>query len=422
MAWYRSVFVVLVAVTALVALSGPNAVAQAEPAQAPTAQAGPAPFDFVNPQRDPAQIYPSPAPDPWVVPAPGYEGKPAGTVLASRPVVIPLLVVPTASSQLLLRSTDSHGNAMPIVTTVMVPTTPWPGPGARPVIAYNTAIDSLGLTCVPSWTLPRAAEIEVVPINTMLAKNYAVVVTDHQGPHQAYAGGRLSGHAVLDAVRATVQTPSLGLTPNAPVAITGYSGGAIAAGWAAELAPTYAPDLNVVGAAIGGAPVDYRLLFASMNGTNLASAVFLAASLGVAREYPELLGLMNDNAWRLGVIAKDWCLAAIAPLGIAPIPVQALSDVPNVVDTPIVRQVLDDTTMGRDAPRAPVLIYQGQQDVWIPREGAVRLRDAWCAQGANVRLDEILGEHLLAVAGGMPLAFGWIDDRIAGRPVAAGCR
>lgn len=408
----------LLAAVVLVCVSGPVAVAQDSSSSSSGSNSS---ADVVNPQRNPMSMYPTPTPDPWVVPFPGYENTAPGTVLASRPISVPLMLIPTATTQLLVRSTDSHGAPMPVVTTVMVPTTPWPGPGPRPVIAYNTPIDSLGVECVPSWTIPRASELEIVPIQYLLSKNYAVVVTDHQGPKQAYAGGRLSGNAVLDALRAAVKSVFLGIASNAPIAISGYSGGAIAAGWAAEQQGEYAPELNVVGTAIGGAPVNYRLLFASMNGANLASGVFLAAVLGVAREYPQLFPLMNDNAYRLGAIAKDWCLEMLAPTGVAPVTVQALSDAPNVLDQPVVQYVLDDTRMGKAAPRAPVLIYQGQQDFWIPSTGAIELRGSWCAKGANVAYDEKFGEHLIAAAWGLPIAFGWIEDRLAGRPMAPGC-
>ncbi|MBD0322774.1 MAG: lipase, partial [Aldersonia sp.] len=311
---------------------------------------------------------------------------------------------------------------VPIAAAVIVPSAPWTGPGARPVVAYNTAIDSLGLTCVPSWTLPRGSELEIVGIQAMLAKNYAVVVTDYQGPQQAYAAGRLAGHAVLDALRAAVGDARLGLDPSAPIVGYGYSGGAIAAGWAAELAPTYAPELNLVGMAMGGTPADYRLLFASMNGVNAASTLFLAATLGVAREYPELFALMNDNARRLGVVARDWCLAMLAPGGvIAPIPVEALANVPDVVDTPVAQRVLDDLRLGGQAPRAPILLYHGAQEIWIPRAGVATLRDEWCGRGATVQLAEYPGEHVTVGVFGIPAAFAWLDDRLAGRPVPDGC-
>ncbi|WP_233529038.1 lipase family protein [Antrihabitans stalagmiti] len=378
--------------------------------------------EIIEPTRDPALLYPTPLPDAWFVPPPGFENTAPGTVLHTRPTTVGPLLTPVFATQLLVRSTDSKDRPIPVVTTVIVPQAPWTGPGARPLVAYNTAIDSLGLTCVPSWTLPRGSEIELAAIQLLLAKNYAVIVTDHQGPRQAYAAGRISGHAVLDSLRATVNTPWLGLSPDSPIAVSGYSGGAIASGWTAELAPTYAPELRIVGVAIGGAPVDYRLLLGSMNGRNLASSVFLAATMGVAREYPELFELMNTNGWRLGMIARDWCLAALAPVGVvAPIPVEALSDVPNVVATPIAQRVLDATRLGGQAPTAPVYIYQGQQEIWIPREGAERLYDEWCAKGARVRLDEFVGEHLVVALSGIPAANSWIDDRLTGKPMAEGC-
>lgn len=378
--------------------------------------------DLMNPGRDPAALYPTPIGDPWFAPPPGFENAAPGAVLHVRPVTVWPLFTDVVSTQLLVRSNDSKDRPVPVATTVMVPRAPWPGPGPRPVVAYNTAIDSLGLQCVPSWTLPRGTEIEVVAIQMLLARNYAVVVTDHQGPRQAYAAGRMSGHAVLDSVRAAVNSPWLGLSPQSPVAVSGYSGGAIASGWAAELAPTYAPELNFVAAAMGGAPVDYRILLGSMNGRNAASGVFLAATMGVAREYPELFELMNDNGWRLGMVAKDWCLTALAPAGlVAPIPVEALSDIPDVVNTPVAQRILAETRMGGQAPSAPVYIYQGQQEIWIPREGARRLYDEWCARGARVHLSEFVGEHLVVALSGLTPAFDWISDRFNGIPVGPGC-
>lgn len=381
--------------------------------------------DFAHPHRDPALLYPTPVPDPWLVPPIGFEQSPPGAVLRSRPVQVGPLLTPNTANQLLVRSTDSKDRPVPVVTTVMIPTAPWNGPGPRPVVGYNTAIDSLGLTCVPSWTLPRGTEIEVVGIEAMLARNYAVVVTDHQGPRQAYGAGRMSGHAVLDALRALAAdhtAAASGVTPDSPMVLYGYSGGAIAASWAAELAPSYAGELNIVGAAIGGVPADYRLLLGSMNGTNLASGVFLAGAFGVAREYPELFELMNDDGWRLATIAKDWCLTELAPSGVvAPIPVQALSDVPNVLDTPVVTRVLGDLTLGRQAPAAPILLYQGNYDVWLPPAGVRELRDAWCVHGGTVHLVEYPGEHVGVGVAGMPAAFSWLEDRVAGRPTPSDC-
>lgn len=364
----------------------------------------------------------TPLGDRWFDPPAGFGSAAAGTVLHTRPVVVSPLPAPVVSTQLLVRSTDAKGRPVPVATTVIVPSAPWSGAGPRPVLAYNMAIDSLGQACAPSWTLTHGGTLEIIAVQYFLSRGDAVVVTDHEGPRQAYAAGRMAGHAVLDAVRGAVRTPALGLVTDAPIAITGYSGGAIASGWAAELAPTYAPELNIVGAAFGGTPADCRVLLESMNGKNLASGVLLGATLGVAREYPELLSLFNENGWRLAEAARDFCLPALGAAGaLLPVPVQALSDVPHVVDTPIAREVLAANRLGGAAPTAPVFLYQGQQDVWIPRESSEHLYDDWCARGARVRLEEYQGEHQTVALSGAPVAAAWLDARLAGVPVAPGC-
>ncbi|MFI8567336.1 lipase family protein [Rhodococcus sp. NPDC078407] len=386
-----------------------------------TASANPV-DNLLNPVPDPSLYLPTPLGDPWFDPPAGYEQQPPGAVLATRQVTVGPLFTPVRSTQILFRTNDSKDRPVAATTTVIVPAAPWTGTGSRPVVAYNMAINSLGNTCAPSWTLPRGIAREIPAVQAFLAKNYAVVVTDHEGPRQAYAAGRMAAHAVLDALRAMVRLPELGLLESSPIAMTGYSGGAIATGWAAQLAPTYAPDVNLVGAAFGGPPTDYRILLTSMNGT-VASTLFLSAALGVAREYPEMFTLMNANGLRLATVAKDLCITLLAPGGaVAPIPAQALSDVPDVDRTEIAERVIAATRLGGNlAPSIPTMIYQGQQEFWIPKEGAETLYDEWCALGADVRLEEYLGEHLIVAISGIPGAYAWIDDRLAGIPAPSGC-
>jgi len=60
----------------------------------------------------------------------------------------------------------------------------------------------------------------------------------------------------LDSIRATKAFSALRLAPDVKIGMWGYSGGAIAQGWASALQPSYAPELNVVGVAHGGTPVN----------------------------------------------------------------------------------------------------------------------------------------------------------------------
>ncbi len=49
--------------------------------------------------------------------------------------------------------------------------------------------------------------------------------------------------------------------------MVGYSGGSIATEFASELAPKYAPELNIVGVAEGGIPVDFAHNLTYINGS-----------------------------------------------------------------------------------------------------------------------------------------------------------
>ncbi|OZD69585.1 lipase [Rhodococcus sp. 06-1059B-a] len=381
-------------------------------AMAPSAQADPV-GDLVAPPANPDAYLPTPLGDPWFTPPAGFESSEPGTVLNTRSVA----VQPGATStQLLFRSTDSKNNPIAAATTILVPDAPWTGGGPRPVVAYNEATDSLGNACAPSSTLPRGTNKELDRMQELLGRGYAVVVTDYQGPRQAYSAGLVSGHTVLDGLRAS---RAVGIAPDAPVAITGYSGGAIASGWAAQLAPSYAPELNIVGVAFGGPPTDYKILQRSLNG-GIGSGLFTAATIGLSREYPEMRSLANDNGKRLALVQKDQCVDVLSYSGLALFDQQNLSNVPDVFNHPITRAVVEENRMGQIAPEAPIYIYQGLQDFLIPKEGAEAVQDQWCAAGASVHLEEIPGDHTVAEGGGRPGAFEWLSQRLAGVPTG-GC-
>ncbi|WP_306361633.1 lipase family protein [Nocardia sp. CC227C] len=376
--------------------------------------------DIVDPPRRLASVLPTPLDDPFYTPPPGWEGRAPGALLAAR-AVPHWLPTPVRSVELLLGSTDARGRPAPVVATLYTPTAPWAGPGRRPLISYNIPTSSLGNTCAPSYQLKQGIQADLWSIQLLLAANYAVLVPDHQGPRQAYAAGHMGGHAVLDAVRAAVRLGLPDLTPDSPIVLSGYSGGAIATGWAAELAPAYAPELSLAGALIGGLPADYGQLVRTMSG-NAATGVFLAATLGLAREYPQLLTLLNDNGWRLAHALRDACVTVEAALGfIAPITLDVLTDHPDPLALPMVRKIVADNTLGTLAPKIPVLLYHGVDEFWIPLAGAQEVYDDWCRSGARVRLQVMPGEHFTVGAVAVPALARWADDLIAGRLVPDGC-
>jgi hypothetical protein len=168
--------------------------------------------------------------DAFYQPAAGYETKTPGAVLKKRDVTVTGLGIPlpVKAFQLQTRSTDAKDRPITVVSTVIVPLTPYLG--SRPLLSYQPAIDSLGDQCNPSYTLRTGLEKEIPLLALGLANGWAVVVTDYQGPRDAYGAGRMEGHAVLDGVRATLASPESGLSSTTKVGLWGYSGGGLATG------------------------------------------------------------------------------------------------------------------------------------------------------------------------------------------------
>lgn len=140
-------------------------------------------------------------------------------------------------------------------------------------MSYQTAEDSPTSDCAPSYSLQQGTSLagvlpqaEILLMDTLLARGWYVNTPDYEGPKSYFTVGANSGQGVLDSIRAVLSTGNqTQIHGNAQVQLWGYSGGALASGWATQLQPSYAPDLTIIGAALGGTPVD---LNATMNAAN----------------------------------------------------------------------------------------------------------------------------------------------------------
>lgn len=72
----------------------------------------------------------------------------------------------------------------------------------------------------------------------------------------------------MDSIRAILSS-GLGLEAScAKYALWGYSGGALASEWAAELQVQYAPELNFAGVALGGLTPNVTSVLLTVNGVS----------------------------------------------------------------------------------------------------------------------------------------------------------
>jgi pimeloyl-ACP methyl ester carboxylesterase len=364
-----------------------------------------------------------PAEDPFYQPPPGFETTAPGTLLRSRQVTVTGLGVPFPVSawQSLARSTGADGRAVAVASTLMVPLTPYPQ-GKRPLLSYQTAIDSLGDQCNPSYTLRAGTEKELGLMSLGLMRGWAVVVTDFEGPRNAFAAGTMAGHAVLDGIRAVEKLPGTGLSGAAtPVGLMGYSGGGQATSWAAELQPGYAAELAVKGVASGGTPADLRGAERQMDGGPFAGLA-IAAVAGIVREYPQLLTLVNAAGVAMLERIKDMCVAEVTTANAF----RRLAEFTTSADPlnePVAADVLNRNDLGQRTPGVPVYLYHSFLDELIPYAGVQNLRRTWCRGGARVQFyTDFLSEHTVLAGTGAPAAVSYLDDRFAGRPAPSNCQ
>lgn len=319
------------------------------------------------------------------------------------------------------RSTTTHGTSNTVSGTVIVPD----GSTTKtPIIGYGPGTHGLGDQCAPSVGLQWGTENEGGLIHQYVGKGFAVAITDYEGlgtpGDHTYSVGRAQANAVFDVVRAAQRLSGTGLGAKAPVAIVGYSQGGQTAGWAAETAPSYAPELNIKAFSAGAPPANLRST-ARYNDGDGEMGLVLAAAVGMNTAYPEL-NLANDltEAGKAAVAdIRDDCTSDFGKYGGKPLDYYAN---PGLIDRPDWAGRLDQQNLGTRGPKAPVLLYHSNGDEIIPAADTATLKTAWCTKGSNVtfwRTDT--GAHANTAAYLSPLVTQWVADRLAGRATSGNC-
>lgn len=249
-------------------------------------------------------------------------------------------------------------------------------------------------------------------------------MTDYEGlgtpGTHTYMIGRTQGAALLDVVRAAQRLPAAGLSSRAPVALYGYSQGGGASGWAAELQPGYAPELDVRGVVAGGTPADLNAVAGNLDGGSGFAFLGMSA-LGLDAAYPELKldsYLTPTGRTALGD-ANRMCVWEALPAYAGKRIAEYTTT--NPLTRPDWQARIDQQKLGRIAPRAPVFLAHGLQDEFIPYPQAVQLAKDWCAAGAAVHWQDFVGEHLSTMAAMQNDALDFVADRFAGRAVRSTC-
>lgn len=325
----------------------------------------------------------------------------------------------------LYTTTDHEGEPALASALVVQPA----GDQPHPVVAWAHGTTGYATGCAPSL-LPEPFVAGAFPdLDGALAEGWAVVATDYAGlgtaGPQPYLVGQGEGRSVLDAVRAAQQLDGARLASE--TVLWGHSQGGHAALWAAGLAPEYAPELELRGAAAMAPATDLPAFLGTMD-ESVVGAMFGSFALAA---YADAYGDVARGAYvRPGArIMMDEmerrCLTDPSTL------VSLATSI--VADRPVWARSLSEGALAERAAEnvptlpitMPVLLAQGGADSLI----TPALQDAYvaarCAEGQQIDYRSYPGhDHMGVVTGDsslLPELRAWTADMLAGLAPADTC-
>lgn len=308
-------------------------------------------------------------------------------------------------------SGQTQDAAMNTVATVIVP----PNAGDRSkILVLAPKTDSACPDCRTSYTLRRGsgsisgAASEQIFMIDFLRRGYIIAQVDYEGQYDAFGAGPTAGHSLLDSIRATLAFKELKLAPTEKVSVVGwgYSGGAVAIGWAAQMLETYAPELSgsIKGWSMGGVPADLFQVAHHVN-DNLAAGLIIGVFRGLSNVYPKLEDWMQANTNQEGkdmlAIAKNKCFWSFMPAN-------AFSDVLNLkpggsgkdagyftvqgdpLTQPLAKEIMEENHLGAElpktgdkklVPKVPMFVYESIPDEVVPIAVVDDLIAQWTKNG-----------------------------------------
>ncbi|PFH62150.1 hypothetical protein XA68_14819 [Ophiocordyceps unilateralis] len=343
------------------------------------------------------------------------------------------------TQQILYRTTGEDGSASATILTVLVPH----NADYSKVVSLQVAEDTASIDCAPSFGFLAASadypalDAPTVKVHLLLAqaafsRGWIVVIPDTAGPKAVYPTGTSAAYAVLDGLRAAFHSaPMTNISSNASVGLWGYSGGGSETLDAVRVLPSYAPELHITGAAIGGISPFY---------TDLADAIAVLNKGPAANLIP--VALLGGTAYRPDL--REALEKALKPefrkhffsalhqchdankktfynddiLSMFTDPQSAISIFSNASMSP---QALS-TDM---APKTtPIYWYQLEEDHLVDSSKIIQLVKKWCAAGSHIdfQLETYSGlKHAGYGLVGAPSAVRWLAGAFEGRAERGGC-
>lgn len=342
----------------------------------------------------------------------------AGQLIAADPVV----ETPGGMQAWRVRywTADGAGRPREVTGMVVAPREAIPA-RPRPVLAWTHGTWGIASRCAPSLS-PNFWQ--VTPALEAVKSGHVVVAPDYAGLGSAgmhpFLVGVDTGRAVIDGVRAARQIP--GAAAGGRYAVWGESQGGHAALWTAQIARTYAPELDLVGAAAAAPPTD--LIENLRQSPNKTVRTFFTAYIGRSWSvhYGAPLSIFGGPQTRqiMTRLADNNCIE-----------LHSKPKLGTILGVLTLQNRLKTVDLGRIQPWAglarrnspttgrvgvPLLIAQNARDDLVaPAVTATHVR-ALCRSGNRVRRIAITGAgHATSAKDSMAETLRWIAARFAGQ-------
>jgi pimeloyl-ACP methyl ester carboxylesterase len=358
-----------------------------------------------------------PAGDAFYRPKSLRSGRP-GEVIWAAPIIAP---AGSRGWKILYHSQALDGHDIAVSGVVIVPTSKAPS-GGRPVISWAHGTHGLADACAPSKALDIAYRIP--GIKDFVKRGDIVVATDYEGlgtpGEHPYLVGESEARGVLDIVRAVRQMPGSGAS--ATTLVYGHSQGGQAAVFAGQIAPSYAPELHLVGVAAVAPVADVTAMVPLATTVPVLLGYDVMTAVGFRAAYPnvDLSTVLGPQALNNLDVVDQRCSDDVVDYFAQFSPSQVIAH--NLLDVPVLAQLLQQNTAGGVHVAAPQFIVQGDRDALVPKMVTDRYVARACSQGDQLLYRVYPGQdHITARDVSVPDVEAWLAARLAGQAAPSSC-
>ena len=276
-------------------------------------------------------------------------------------------------------STGVGGDLVEVTGTVLAPDDVAPG---AEVVAWTHGTTGVADRCAPSVD-PRFMSAAAI---ALAQAGHVVAVTDYEGLGtdgvHPYLVGESEGRSAIDIVRAVgAMDLDTGFATTGRYAVAGLSQGGHAALWAGQVAPHYAPELDLVGVVAAAPAADLGNLMRTVGTPAQGFAMMAAVAYDATYDDVALADYFSPEAIEATAVVETGCnievFAAFLDLDREAMINPAGWDGRLPVG-PLAQRLAQNEAAQADI-EAPVLFIQGSADAIVDRTSVEALHRAYCA-------------------------------------------